>query len=258
MVDRAAQEPRSNQFISRRVKQLYQQFPQMPQYPLTATAQHPQSTPQYPVTTQQPAGTLEGFFSQPSSDGDPSWKFNNRPIGTSYTGVVARAVTNSDIRVQTNQFGQPTTYRDGRPKYVMVVPMLVQANAEFPEGRATWWVKGQGRDELVRAMAAAGAPEGAPEPGAVITVTKAGERPVPGMNPQIQYRVDYRRPDASAPVAAPTGQPQPPAAQQVPAPAAPVEQPVPQAAAAQPQPQPLPPAGFSPEQQALMRQLTGS
>ncbi|RGC68442.1 hypothetical protein C5N14_13730 [Micromonospora sp. MW-13] len=237
----------------------------------------PQQFPAGPATPPPPAGTLDGFFGQPSAGGGAAWKFNGKPIGTSYAGIVARPVTNADVRHQTNNAGQVQTYRDGRPKLVMVVPMQVQPSAEHPEGVATWWVKGQARDELARAMAEAGAPAGAPEAGAAIRVTLVGQRPVPNMNPANQYRVEYIRPSGAAPAPAPAypvGRPQEewvpeqaPAAQPMPQPIpqqqVPVAQPMPQPVAVQQAPQQVAeqpaaaPAGFNPEQAALFAKLTG-
>lgn len=218
-----------------------QPVPQVPgqQYQVPAQYQVPvQQYPQAP-TTPVPAvpqtGSLDAFFSQPSSAGGPSWKFNGKPIGTTYTGIVARKLTNGDVRVQTNNAGQPVTTRDGRPKYVLVVPLIVEQSPEFPDGRASWWCKGQAREELVRAMAAAGcdAPtiEQGPEEGARITVKLAGTRQIPNMNPQLLYEVTYERPAgvvqqaqqsevAPAPAPAPA---QVPAAPAQPAPAASLE-----------------------------------
>jgi hypothetical protein len=220
-------------------------------------------------------------------------------MGTTYAGVVARAITDTDVRQQTNNAGIPQTYRDGRPKFILVVPILVQGSPEFPEGQAGWWVKGQARDELVRAMAEAGAPAGPPEAGAMVQVTLVGQRPIPGMNPAYQYRIVYTRPTGAPPAVAamavpnvvgapvmaghpgaptgyvsgvaPTAEPQY-AAQQYAAPPVPPVPPV----YAPPAPQYAPPvplapapeqyapvaaapglAGLTPEQQALMAQLTG-
>jgi hypothetical protein len=39
--------------------------------------------------------------------------------------------------------GQLKTYKDGRPKFFMKVPLKVQPSHEFPEGEATWYVRGQ-------------------------------------------------------------------------------------------------------------------
>lgn len=256
-----------------------------------APAMYP-AAPAAPVQPSAP-GSLDGFYGQPSASGGPSWKFQGKPVGTTYAGIVERPVTDADVRQQTNNAGVPQTYRDGRPKFIMVVPMLVQQSPEFPEGRAGWWVKGQARDELVRAMAEAGAPTGAPEAGALIQVTLVGQRPIPGMNPAYQYRIVYTRPSgdpASAvstlPAPAPAPQyapPQyaaqpaqpvyaPPAAQYAPpmpaqpayapqAPVAAVPAPAAMAAVAAGVPAPVAGAGapgLTPEQLALMSRLTGA
>jgi hypothetical protein len=279
-------------------------YPQQPQYAPPPQQSYPQ--PQYPTYPQQPygapqpafygpppppppVGTLDDFFDQPTT-GSKAWIFKDRPIGTRYAGIVARAVTKGDIRAQTDQQGNPARFRDGRPKFVMVVPMLVPVTQEFSEGQASWWVKGQARDELVRAMAEAGAPAGPPEAGAAISVTLVGMRPIPGFNPAFQYRITYQRPqgavaqqswvDPGQPQVAPpatwmNGQPidppttlaygPPPA----PAPAEPAQYPpppfagsvpaAPAPAPAQPTPQPAMAANtLSEEQQRLLAQLTGS
>ena len=274
--------------------------PQYPQYPVPPAGypQYPQQQPApyappqqgypgayYPPQPPPPApvqGTLQDFFDAPSA-GSKAWIFKDRPIGTSYAGIVARPIGKSDIRQQTDSSGRPATYRDGRPKFVMVVPMLVQPTAEFPEGQSSWWVKGQARDELVRAMAEVGAPAGPPEAGAAIKVTLVGMRPIPGMNPAFQYRITYQRPTgapAQATVEQGTpwqGQPQgPPAATWMngqpidpmapPVQQPPVTQPVPPIAQPTPPPtQPVPPATapvmapntLNAEQQQLLAQLTG-
>lgn len=190
-------------------------YPQQPQGYPQGYAQ-PQYAPQQyappaPPAVPLPTGTLDGFYSQPSSGGGPSFKFrdaNATPqIGKSYVGIVARPITDADIRAQTNNAGAVQTFKDGRPKFVLVVPMQVQPSEEFPDGQAGWWVKGQARDELARAMAEAGAPAGAPEAGAGIRVTLVSVRPVPNMSPAYQYRVDYMRPNGAAPAPQPVAQP---------------------------------------------------
>jgi hypothetical protein len=236
--------------------------PYQPAYPAPSYAPQQYAPAAVPPAAPLPTGTLDGFYSQPSGGGGPSFKFNGKPIGTSYAGIVARTITNADVRAQTNNAGQVQTYKDGRPKFVLVVPMQVQPSPEFPEGVAGWWVKGQARDELARAMAEAGAPEGPPEAGAAIRVTLVGQRQVPNMNPQLLYRVEYMRPQGAAPV------PQPVAAAAQQAPPAPQQTaPVMSTATGQPvvhqQQVPAPPAapaataGFNPEQAALFARLTG-
>jgi hypothetical protein len=245
-----------------------QGYPQQPGYPPQGYGQ-PQYAPQPPAPPMPPlpAGTLDSFYQQPSASGGPSFKFKDKPIGTYYEGFVTRPVSDTDVRPQTDKHGAPQTYNDGRPKFVLVVPMTVRPSPEFTDGQAGWWVKGQARDELARAMAEAGAPVGAPESGAWIRVTLVGKREIPGgFSPAYQYRVDYRRPQGAAP--AQQAAPQPAPVQQAPQPAAPpqmamqpsvpqsVQQPMPQQA-----PQPVPvaaaPNGFTPEQQALFATLTG-
>ncbi|MGH3717013.1 MAG: hypothetical protein ACRDT4_26670 [Micromonosporaceae bacterium] len=229
----------------------YQPYPQAP------APQQYAPQPQYAPAPPAPApGTLDGFYSQPSTGGGASLKFE--AAGQSYVGIVTRPITNGDVEQQTEQAtGRPAFFRDGRPKLVMKVPLQMEPSPAYPDGLAQWYVKGQARDELARAMAEAGAPEGPPEQGAVIQVTLTGTRPSgAGMNPAKLYRVVYRRPDGAAPVAQPVAAPQPaptpvPPAAPVPPQAAPAPQPAAPVAA------PQPPAALSPEQQALLARLTG-
>lgn len=273
--------------------------PVYPQYPQQAPPQqqfvpvaYPQAPPQYPQPVYpQPqyappappptvAGSLDEFFNQPST-GTKAWVFKDRPVGTTYSGIVARPVSSADVRQQTDQHGNGQRYMDGRPKFVMVVPMLVSPTAEFPQGQASWWVKGQARDELARAMAEAGAPVGPPEAGAGITVQFVGLRPIPGMNPAHQYRVTYVRPQNAPPAQHPVNPTQPAlgpdtrpgqgpmgyppsvgpinvAPQPWPEPAL-VIQPQQQPVQGQPVPaQVQAPNNLSPEQQALLARLTGA
>jgi hypothetical protein len=211
-------QPYPPQFPQQPAAPAYPQQPPAPSYPqqYAPAPAYPQQYPQAPAGYAQPypqppaqplpTGTLDAYYSQPSTGGGPSWKFNGKPVGTSYAGIVARPLGDGDVRAQTNNAGQVQTYRDGRPKFVMVVPMQVQPSPEFPDGVAGWWVKGQARDELARAMAEAGAPEGAPEAGAGIRVTLVGQRQVPNMNPQLLYRIEYMRPSGAQQAAATAGQ----------------------------------------------------
>ncbi len=176
-----------------------------PAQPYGAPAYAPPAAPVPPPVS----GTLDDFFEQRSNSG-PSWKFMNKPIGTQYMGVVARTVTNADVQQSTDNNGKPQFFKDGRPKFVMVVPMVFPPTAEHPDGQAGWYVKGQARDELARAMAEAGAPAGPPEAGATIRVTLTGHRPIPGMSPAYLYRIEYYRPQgAGAPAQMPPAAPEP-------------------------------------------------
>lgn len=277
-----------------------QAFPQAPapayppQQPPAYQPQQYAPAPQYfpPQQPVQPtvSGTLDDFLGQPSTGGGPSLKFQGKPDGTSYTGVVARKIGNGDVRQQTDNSNRPLFHKDGRPKFVLIIPLLVQPSPEFPEGKAQWWVKGQSRDELAAAMARAGSTAPVPEEGAQITVTRIGERPIPNMTPQIQYQIQYVPPNGAVqapaepqgvapqyqgpvqPYAPQAPAPQPeylsqqtpqfvaqPAAQQAPAgptpPAAAAPAPAaPPSAPTQPQPA-APGPQATPEQQALLAQL---
>jgi hypothetical protein len=117
----------------------------------------------------------------------------------------------------------------------------------FPDGRAGWWIKGDTRNELTRAMNEAGARQGPPEAGAIIDVTFNGERPIPNRSPAMILAVRYTAPAAQGaamlvPAPAPQTQPQPPAP-------APQTQPQPPAYPPQPQPtvgQPAAPVAYAP------------
>lgn len=222
--------------------------PQQPYAPPPQQYPPQQYAPQYPpqqgyvpqpAPVQQPLaqGTLDEFYNQPSAGGGAALKFEQ--IGTRYVGIVSRPIGNGDIQQQTDVHGRPQTFKDGRPKFVMKVPLQMQPTQQYPDGLAQWYVKGQARDELVRAMAEAGAPEGPPEAGAVVDVTFVSQRPSgAGMNPAKQFQVHYQRPNGAA-SAAPQQAPQ--AVQQVPA----VQQPAPPANYAQaPAQQQLPPQQY--------------
>lgn len=230
-------------------------YPPAPQYPAQAGYGQPPVPPAVPLAP----GSLDSFYTAPSASGGPSFKFQGKPVGTSYIGMVERPVTDADVRQQTNNAGTPQIYKDGRPKFVMIVPMLVQQSAEFPEGKAGWWVKGQARDELVRAMAAAGAPAGAPEAGAVIRVTLTGHRNVPGMNPQFLYQIEYQRPHGAGEggAAVPPAQPAQPAQPVQPNYAGPVPAYAPQVAPTLPPGAYAPPMGYAPQAQAQPAYVPG-
>jgi hypothetical protein len=276
------------------------QQPQFPAYPQQQAPQYPPQqygqAPGYPpAPPQQPAvplatGSIDDYYGQPSAGGGPSISWKDKPIGHWYAGVVARDVTDADIQQQTDpQTKQPKFFRDGRPQFVMKVPLKVEPSVDFPDGEATLFVRGQMRDELVRAMAESGS-TGAPKAGATIIVQLAGKRNT-GAIPANQFAIQYQPPagqGAGAASPAPAQQPvqqapvqqqplqtiqngdqfvqgqpqqqvptqpqfQQPVAQAVPQP---IQQaPVQQQAPAQPAPA-QPPADFNAEQQALLARLT--
>lgn len=269
-----------------------QAYPAPAPYPTQQPQQYPpQGYPQQggypPQAPQQPAvplaeGSLDAFYSQPSVGGGPSlgWSSNGqqKPIGTTYTGVVAADINSTNVRQETDQqTNAPKFYRDGRPKFVMLVPMgQVRGNfqtptglPEYPEGEATWWCKGQGRDELTRAMAEAGV-QGAPKKGAVIQITlinrKQGKA---GQNPANVVQIVYtpagteQKLEGAAPAVAQPAQAPAPQAYRAAAPAPQVQQQAYQAAAPAPQvqqpqmqaPAPQPPAGPTPEAAQILQGL---
>lgn len=235
-------------------QQQYPQQPMAPQYPgyppqQGYAAPAPQQYAPQPAAPTPPlaAGSIDDYYSQPSTGGGAGLKFtgpNNQPmIGQSYVFQVTRPIGNGDIQQQTDQKGTPLFFRDGRPKFVMIVPVqLLEPSPNHPDGLAKWYVKGAARDELARAMAEAGAPEGPPEHGAVIRVTLTGTRSSgAGMNPAHVFAVQYVRPQGAAQA------PAQPAQQAVAAPAAPAEQPA-QAQQIAPPPAPAPDQQFAQQQ----------
>lgn len=273
-----------------------------PQQPWTPPGQ-PMQQP-YPQAYAQPAppvqplanGGLDEFYSQPNMGGGPGVSWKGKPDGYTVQGVVPRDVGDGDVSQEvgapnTAEAGRPQFYRDGRPKFVMAVPLQVAQSPEFPEGEAKLYVRGQLRDELARAMAEAGA-SGAPKGGSVLTVTLVQRKQGRGAIPQNVFSVRYTPPGGTAPqVQQPQFQPQqaqqpytgapspapvqqPQYQQQAPVPQQPQAQPqwqvppVPQQAAPaqqaappQAQPQqtaPQPPAGLTPEQEQLLASLNAA
>jgi hypothetical protein len=185
--------------------------------PAATPAATPQAQPQgysNPAAAQQPQaqlarGTLEDFYNQPTGGSAPSITskfFTKRPQGAWLQLEVLRDVTNTDVRQQTTPQGQPQIFRDGKPKFVLVVPVKVTSSsdsthyAEFPDGEGSLWVKGVLADELRRAMTAAGDPSGYPKGGAVIVMQSAGEKAsrTPGFNATKLYALQYAGPVATA------------------------------------------------------------
>lgn len=196
-----------------------------------------QYPPQPPMQLQN--GTLSDYFNQPSTDGGPglTWRDKvtkaDKPIGSRYIVQIIRDVKDSDVRQQTTMAtpqtpAQPKAYRDGRPMLEMAVPcrLLEAIPHEFPDGTATWYVKGQGRDELVRAMTEAGAPKpGEPQGGDMAVITLTERKPsrgggVPANIVAVQYQCANPNLVTVAPSPAPVAQPAPQAPQYPPATAA--------------------------------------
>lgn len=198
-------------------------------------------------------GTLDAFYSQPSTGGGVPWSFEN--IGQEYFGIVRRPLTDGDTEQQytLGQNPVPATFKDGRAKLVLRVPLNVPRTAENPEGTAQWYCRSTTRDQLGAAMASVGAPQGPPEVGSGIYVKFVGtKKSGQGMNPSKVYDVRYWRPEQAKAIAQQMGIefPNPPTVpEQAPAVAPPVPgtpaQPHPDSAPAQPPaqaPQGPPPA----------------
>jgi hypothetical protein len=136
-------------------------------------------------------------MTQPASAGGKSLSFNI--VGTRYTGTVVRNVTDADIERATEvgargAQGVYATHPDGRAKVVMKVPLLMQPSAEYPTGIGVWYVKGNERSELLRAMEAAGAEAGPPRGGDMIDITYTHDEPSrSGMSPRKVKRVVYTK-----------------------------------------------------------------
>jgi len=161
-----------------------------------------QQAPPAPAGPPPVQGTLDDYYSQPTGGGGPGISWKGKPEGTSYIGTVTKDVTNGDI-IQDSDFTtkQPKFYKDGRPVFVMRVGLVNAPTQEFPDGEFSFWVRGQARDELSRAMAEAGV-EGAPKAGDVIQVTLVQRKPNRTGNPTNIVQISYTpNPNAAAPVA---------------------------------------------------------
>ena len=174
-------------------QQFQQPMPVQPGYP----AQQYNFPVPPPAAPAQPLaqGSLDDFFAQPTVGGGQALKFQR--VGDSHTGVVSREITKADVQQQADTRGIPQFFRDGRPKYQLIVPLTM------PDGSAaTWYVKGATREALGDAMTKAGvpgAPQCAPERGATIRITYVGDRQTgAGFNPAKLYQVDYARPNDAA------------------------------------------------------------
>lgn len=151
-------------------------------------------------------GTLEDFYNQPTgSGGGPSITskfFNKRAFGSWLQLEVAADSTDADVRQQTTPQGIPQTFKDGRPKFVLVVKVKVLGSSdgthvtEFPDGMGSLWVKGVLADELRRSMAAVGDASGYPKAGAIIVMSSTGEQAsrTPGFSATKLYKLDYANP----------------------------------------------------------------
>lgn len=149
-------------------------YPAQPQQPYQQPAPQGYAQPQAPVQPFQhpsPDGftapelrnppvappSLRDFMNQPAGGGN---SLSFMQAGTRYTGTVIRTVTGADVDYATEMQDQTkiAKFRDGREKLIMRVPLLLdQPSAAYPDGTAVWIIKSNDRNELMRAMEAAGA-----------------------------------------------------------------------------------------------------
>jgi len=184
-------------------QQPYQGYPPVNQPPQPGPYQG-QPQPQAPPPSAP--STVRDFWDQPSTGGKA---LSFERVGTRYVGTVIRTVTDADIQDQTDiKDGTPSRFNDGRPKKMMLVPLLLhQPTPEFPDGVATWYVKGNNKSELTRAMEAAGiAPDPetgympVPRAGDVIDITFTHEKAMGrGMNAMKVLRVAYTAGNGTGP-----------------------------------------------------------
>lgn len=247
-----------------------QPLPVQPGYPPQQYGQiPPPAQPQAPLAQ----GTLDDFFDQPTVGGGPGLKFAQ--LGTEYYVEVTRPITKADVQQQTDTRNIPQYFKDGRPKFQMLVPVHV-LNSNIPDAIGTtsvFYLKGATREKLAAAMARAGAPAGPPEAGCRMRLRYAADIPTgAGFNPRKDIDIVYERP-AGAPASQTQLRAEAPPVQQpatsAPAPQmqAPPLQPIPNntmyvpPADVEPAPQmqpvvqqanglPAAPAGLTPEQQA--------
>lgn len=230
-------------------------YPQQPQYPQQPMGyppaqqlpppqygypQQPQPAPQAPPPAPVVSGTIDQFYSQPSAAGGPGVSWKDKPIGASYAGIIA-----GECKVQQDtdyDSGRPLFQRDQvTPKFVMLIPLRsVQSNVptpEFPDGEAVFYVRGQARDELVRAMSEAGC-SGAPRQGATFQVTLTNRKPNRKGNPSNIVQIVYGPPNGVAHQEINPAPPSPPSTEP-PQGQQPVQQPSAGAPSPAPAPQPL-------------------
>src|SRR5438876_2453974 len=109
-----------------RVSIMTQPLPVAPGYP---PQQYGQIPPPAQPAVQLAQGTLDDFYGQPTVGGGQGLKF--AVLGTEYYVEQTRPITGADIQQQTDTRGLPQTFRDGRPKFQMLVPVTV-LNSNVP------------------------------------------------------------------------------------------------------------------------------
>jgi len=205
-----------------------------PPMPQGFAPMNPYGTPYgAPVQQHVAPGDIAAFMNQPKTGRPKSISWAGVPDGSTLAGVVTDDVSDRDVVPDTDpKTQQVKTWRDGSPKYALVVTIGVAPSALYPEGKATLYCRGDLWDKLSAAMAAAGR-TGAPKAGDMLSVTLVERRAAQGqMSPKNIFSVAYatREGDGGNVIAAPALQ----------APPAPVYE-QPQQPVAAPQ-MPVPPA----------------
>lgn len=173
-----------------------------------------QLPPTFQPATPPPAAvqvSLTDAFNQPSGAYGPSLFKGSTDLkgladvpGATFQGIVAKqAVAEQQLDFKTKF---PKFFQDGRPMVQIKVALDVAPSSRHPEGRATWFLKGEEIGELARAMDAAGVPAelipAGPEVGAAVQVTYIGDRPNAGGYATKVRQIVYVRPDGAAGLAA--------------------------------------------------------
>ncbi len=164
---------------------------QQPGYPPQQPGYAPQQPP-VPPQPELPRGTLQAFMEQPAGADGKALAFDR--IGDRYVGTVIRNVTDADIDYQTKPgTNEVVKYNDDRYRLVMKVPLLITPSPMYPEGIGVLWVNSSLRNELSRAMEAAGAEPGPPRAGDVIDITYTHDQDSGrGRNPRKVKRIVYQ------------------------------------------------------------------
>lgn len=138
--------------------------------------------------TAQPTDPFAG------ADNLPSLSFKDKPLGTSYSGVV----TAQPSLVQSRNFDsrQPEFWPDGNPKMTVATNLRLDSGEEV----CLWASKPSAMFRAI-ADAAKAAGTGPVAVGGRLTVSFSGEKPDPAkphLNPQKLYTVTYQPPNAFA------------------------------------------------------------
>jgi hypothetical protein len=156
--------------------------------------------PAQPPAPQGAKGTLDDFYGQPSTGGGKGISWKDKQNGYRYVGVVKRTPVDADVFQDAEPPGSPNagklkTWRDGSPKLVMPVQLVIAHLDQFqqftyPEHDASVFLRGAMKEEVTRAMQEAGA-SGVPQQGALMDITLTHRKPGNNIASNV-YAVVYR------------------------------------------------------------------